>query len=144
MEKLSSALNNTLNDLLGDIASIQNLWKEAAEISNHSIPVKLAKNTLWVAVDHPLWKQELQGKMPVLLAKIKKRTGLEIKSVKIMVNPAYFIKPGTNKIKRQKIRERITPEELMDILSRLNGEFINQRLRILHEKMKNRRKNEVS
>lgn len=136
MEKLNNALNNTLNDLLGDIASIRNLWQEDTKISNHSIPVKLVKNTLWVAVDHPLWKQELLARTPTLLAKIKKRTGIEIKSVKIVVNPAFFIKPGTIKIKREKIREKITPEELMDILSRLNGEFINQRLKILHEKMK--------
>ncbi len=135
MEKINSAIKKLLNPIIGDIIIVQAHWGSIVEHSTHSFPYKIVKNTLFIAVDHPLWQQEIQGKSKIIRDRIKKLTGIEIKKIKIDLNPAFFRENLHRKFHKEKLREAISPEELISILATLDGEFINQRLKLLHKKL---------
>ncbi len=127
-----------MEDLIGDIFEIGEVWKKMGEISRHSLPTRLRNGTLLVVVEHPMWKQEIMARSSQIKLFLKQRTGREIDKIKVDVNPAFFKRPPRKHGGPAKLRDRITPEDLLEVLSGLNGEFIRERLKLLYEELKKR------
>lgn len=57
------------------------LWAQivGADVANHAHPVSLRNGILTVAVDHPVWLQELSRyHKPLLLQKVRERVGVKV------------------------------------------------------------------
>ncbi len=114
MESLSKVLGRLFNknpELVSGIEEVKILacWETAVGplIAKHARAVKLVMDALWVEVDHPIWKQELNSNKIVALSKMNQiiRVRLDLKAMAedrvkelILVSP----KPIEDQPKQQK------------------------------------------
>lgn len=100
-------------------------------IKNHCKPIYINNNILIIAVDNPLWANELINYKYQLLSNINKKFNDYIKDIKTKFLPGYFIKKEhknkiseSDKIFIEKQVEKVTDLELKEKLSSLLKTFI--------------------
>jgi len=70
----------------GKLAEIREVWPSLSANARHAEPYRLENGELFVKVDSHAWAQELRYSVAELAEEIKRRKGIEIRSVKIKVN----------------------------------------------------------
>ena len=103
MDALSRVVKKILNmnpDLRKglDEARVLELWAKAVgpQIANRAKAVQLKNKTLMVAVDHPVWKQELLSNKRLVLEKLNQTLKLELgelKDASFYVDEIFIVNP---------------------------------------------------
>jgi len=100
-------------------------------VKNHCKPIYIANHILIIAVDNPLWANEIMNYKQHLLNKINKRFSEYLKDIRPKFLPKYFIEKKNNKKLNQedidfieKQTSKVEDKELKEKLSNLIETFI--------------------
>ena len=143
MEEIKKILEEVGPHLLGEIFLIRDFWEKSGInfLKENAVPTKITRGTLYIAVKHPVWKNEILMNRDLLIKKIKEETGIEIKEIKVEIARTTPRLPrGNRKKELRAVRDPLSEEDLSYILTRVNGPASKNRILRLLKKTHGRRK----
>gem|GEM_PF-4312375 len=143
MEDLKSVIPAILHRNLGKIEKVRSAWESIGwkELLSNTFPYRTTSSTIYIAVTHPIWKNEIINNSDRILKKINKLTGENFSRIIVDVNTSFFQKKRSSGRENKKLREPLTAEDIRELISKIKSDRIRSRLTSLLEKMEERRKN---
>ena len=143
MEEIKKILETEGKKLFGNIFILQNFWGNmgVSGLKNNTMPLKFSKGILYIAVKHPVWKNEILMNKDIIIKKIKKATNIDVKNIVVEVTRSLPRKGGKEdeRILSAKVREPLSEEDLLFILDHVDNQEIKKRVCRLIEKIQRRR-----
>lgn len=116
LRKLSTNLQSVFGGknwhTLWQVYKLVKHWQEVVgeNVARNSMPAYIQKNILWIYVDNSIWMQQLQGRKPELLDKIRTfQKDLDIKDIRWLMRPTDEI--PAKKQKNSRLPKEINPAE---------------------------------
>ncbi len=144
MKEIKRVLEEEGERLFGKIFPIHDFWEKIGvkNLKENSMPLKISKDILYIAVKHPVWKNEILMNRDLLIEKIQKGTGIKVKDIVVEIARTLPRSTGAGEEmgkNSQKIRDPISEEDLIFILNNVKDPETKKRISLLLNKIHGRR-----